>query len=135
MFKSVDNDTISLSLRNGVFMPFLYKGHQVVAHNAAWSFREKIWVDDELIVNRIGISMTSTHVVDVAGDKLTITYGYRKGMSEIFLEAHAGNELVHEVSHSVGKETGSGTMALIIIGSALAGAVFGYTLVSLLVGS
>ena len=72
MFNSTDKDGISFSIRDGLYMPFIYKGHQVVVHNAAWSFREKIWVDDDLLVNRIGVSMTSTHELRVAGDALTV---------------------------------------------------------------
>ena len=68
MFNSTDKDGISFSIRDGLYMPFIYKGHQVVVHNAAWTFREKIWVDDDLLVNRIGVSMTSTHELRVIED-------------------------------------------------------------------
>lgn len=131
MFNSINMKDISLSIRDGLYIPFIYKGRQIVAHNASWSFREKIWVDDRLVVSRIGLSMASTHVLEVEGDRLEITFGYRTGMKEIFLEARVGDELVHEVSHSVGKDVKPRTRALIAVGAGLAGVVLGYTVAHL----
>jgi hypothetical protein len=131
MSKLIDNDNITLSIRDGLFLPFMYKGHQVVAHNSSWTFREKIWVDDELVVSKVGVSMTSTHIVEVAGDKLTITFGYGNKMTEIFLTAHAGNELVHEVRHQAGEEFKPLGIATAII----IGAIIGYTAIRLFGGS
>jgi hypothetical protein len=137
MFNSIDRDDISLSIRNGLYMPFMYKGRQIVVHNAAWSFREKIWIDDELVVNEIGFSMASTHVLDVEGDKLEVTFGYRNRMTEVFLEARVGDVPVHEVRHPVGKDVKPATLAMYIVVGVLAGMALGYAvghLVTSLVG-
>jgi hypothetical protein len=134
MFNSTDKDGISFSIRDGLYMPFIYKGHQVVVHNAAWSFREKIWVDDDLLVNRIGVSMTSTHELRVAGDALTVTFGYRRGMKDVFLEARVGDELVHEINHRVAKDVKPSTLVIFGVTALIAGAALGY-LAGHLVGS
>ena len=137
MFNSIDRDDISFSIRNGLYMPFMYKGHQIVAHNASWSFREKVWVDDELVVNQIGMSMASTHVLHVEGDELAVTFGSRDRMREIFLTASVDKEVVHEVSHRLGKELKPTTLIMYIVGCGLAGMAVGYAagyLVGLLTG-
>lgn len=138
MVKSIESEGISFSLRNGLYMPFIYKGVQVVVHNSSWSFREKIWVDDELVHNQSGYSMSSTTEIEVAGDTLSLSFGYRNTMSEIFLEVRKGDELVHELSYNNGKKR---SIAEIAIGAALGivgGYVVGYQLtrwlVSLYVG-
>lgn len=133
MFNKIETDDLTLSIRNGLYIPFLYKGRQVVVHNAAWSFREKIWIDDVLVVNQLGVSMTSTHEIEVAGDRLVITFGYRKRMSEVFLEASVDDRIVHEVHQRFGKEVKATTLVLFAIAGAAVGYGLGY-LVGTLIG-
>jgi hypothetical protein len=135
MFNSIDTDNLSLSIRNGLYIPFMYKGRQVVVHNASWSFREKIWIDDELVVNRLGFSMASTHVLDVEGDAVEVTFGSRNRMREVFLEARVGNRLIHEISHQVGKSVKPSTLAIWGIVGGLAGLAIGYWVGSMFGGS
>ena len=134
MFRPIDKDGISFSIRNGVFMPFVYKGRQIVAHNASWSVREKIWVDDELVVSKLGFSMASTHVIDVDGDKVELTFGSRDSMQEIFLEARVGGELIHEVSYRPNKSIKPSRLAMWILVGGLSGLVSGYLVGLLLRG-
>ena len=133
MFNSINREDLTLSVRDGICFPFMYRGHQVVAHNAAWSFREKIWVDDTLVVNQLGFSMASSHAIDVAGDQLDIKFGYRDRMTTVFLEARVDGQLVHEVTHTFDNKL---TVSTVLI-SLLLGAAFGYgvaSLVSALIG-
>ena len=132
MVDSMEKQDISLSIRDGLYMPFMYKGRQIVVHNAAWSFREKIWVDDDLVVNRLGFSIASTHVLNVSGDRLEITFGYRNRMKEVFLEARTGAELIYEASCQLGKDVKPATVAAVAAGCAIAGAAAGYGLVTLI---
>ncbi len=122
MFNSINRDDLKLSIRDGIYFPFIYKGHQVVAHNSAWSFREKIWVDDSLVVSELGFKMTGTHTIDVAGDRMEIQFGYRERMTTIFLEARVDGQLVHEVVHEITSEV----KAWAIVAFAALGAVAGY---------
>ena len=133
MFNSINRDDLKLSIRDGIFFPFLYKGHQVVAHNAAWSFREKVWVDDSLVVNQLGFSMTGTHAIDVAGDQMEIVFGYRDKMKTVFLEARVEGRLVHEVIHEIEAEVKGWAVALFAALGAAVGYGVGY-LVGLLIG-
>ncbi|MFK7956863.1 MAG: hypothetical protein AB8B96_12290 [Lysobacterales bacterium] len=126
MSKVSESSTISFSIRNGLYLPFMHKGRQIVVHNAAWSFREKIWVDDLLVVNQIGMTMASTHQLDVAGDRLSVTFGYRDYMREIFLEARVDEELIHEMTHRVRANVKPATFVATILAMVLAGAGFGY---------
>ena len=138
MVDPTEKQDISLSIRDGLYMPFMYKGRQIVVHNAAWSFREKIWVDDDLVVNRVGFSFSSTHVLDVSGDRLEITFGYRNRMKEVFLEARVGDELIYEADRRFGNDVKPVTVALVAAGCAVAGAAVGYgaiTLVAWLIGA
>lgn len=135
MITSINKEGISFSIRDGLYMPFMYKGHQVVAHNASWSFREKVWVDDELVVNQLGFSMASTHVIDVGGDKVEVTFGSRNRMKEIFLEAKAGGQLIHTVSHEVAKAVKPAVLALWAIVAGVMGLGVGYLVGSLLGGA
>jgi hypothetical protein len=131
MFNSIEKQDISLSIRDGLYMPFMYKGRQIVVYNASWSFREKIWVDDELVVSRIGISMTSTHVLHVDGDRLELTFGYRNRMQEVFLDATVDGKVVHAVSERIGKEVKPAVLALVLIACVVAGMAAGYGAASL----
>lgn len=124
MFNSINRDDLTLSIRDGICFPFMYKGHQVVAHNAAWSFREKIWVDDNLVVNQLGFSMASSHTIDVAGDQLEIRFGYRDRMKIVFLEARVDGQLIHEVVHTFDNQVKVSTILLF----AALGAAMGYGL-------
>ena len=135
MLNSVDKKGISLSIRNGLYLPFMYKGRQIVIHQATWSFREKIWVDDELVVNQIGLRMASTHVLDVEGDKLAVTFGYRRGMREIFVEAKAGDDVVYELSHEVAQKATPWSLAISLLLGGLVGIAVGYLVGSLIGGS
>jgi hypothetical protein len=135
MFASIDKEGISFSIRNGLYMPFMYKGSQVVVHNASWSFREKVWVDDELVVNQLGFAMASTHVIEVAGDKVAVTFGSRKRMSEVFLEARVGDELIYEVSHEVAKAVKPSALLLWAIVGGVLGMGVGYLIGSLIGGA
>ena len=121
MFNSISNDNISLSIREGLLLRFRHKGREVVVHNAAWSFREKIWVDGDLVINELGVRMASTHVLNVAGDAVEVTFGYRKGMTEIFLEARVDDQLIHTISHELDTARSSSILVWLVLGG-LAGA-------------
>lgn len=122
----IEKEGLTLSIRNGLYMPFMYKGHQIVVHNAAWSFREKIWVDDQLVVNQPTFAMTATHTIDVAGDPMTITFGYKDYLRVIFIRATVGDTVVHNLEHRIAKAIEPKKMLAIIVGWGLAGAVVGY---------
>lgn len=135
MFTSINKEGISLSIRNGMYLPFMYKGRQIVIHQASWSFRERIWVDDELVVNEIGIRLASTHVIDLGGDKLAVTFGYRNGMKEIFVEAQVDGDVVYEFSQQVTANVKPSSLAFSLILGGLAGMAIGYLVGSLFGGS
>ncbi len=83
-------------MKTGVFIPFVYKGRQVVVHNSTWSPREKTWVDDELVSTRFSFTLKSTHQITVAGDVLDVTFGFGKLMKTLFLEVkHGETVLLH----------------------------------------
>lgn len=120
MLNSINTDNISLSIRNGLYLRFVYKGRVIVVHQASWSFREKIWVDDELVVNEVGVRMVSSHILNVAGDAVEVTFGYRNRMTEIFLEASANGQLIHAVNHELG--TANTSLLIWLMLGGLAGA-------------
>ena len=135
MLNSIDRDGISFSIRNGLYLPFMYKDRQIVIHQASWSFREKIWIDDELVVNEIGMRLASTHVLDVEGDKLVVTFGYRRAMKEVFVEANVDNEVVYELAHEVAENVKPSSLAISLILGGLVGMAIGYLVGSLIGGS
>lgn len=133
MVKTFKNDTITFSLRDGIFMPFMYKGKQIVVHNASWSFREKIWVDDALILNRSNCAMASHHDFDVDGETMHLEFGYRNRMTELFLTATVNGEVVHSLAEQLYDNKPWYLRALSIAGFFALGMAFGYFVVSLLV--
>ena len=135
MFNSINRDDLTLSIRDGICFPFMYKGHQVVVHNAAWSFREKIWVDDSVVVNQLGFSMASSHTIDVAGDPLEIQFGYRDRMTTVFLEVRSDGQLVHEVTHTFDNQVRVSTILLFAVLGAAVGYGLGYIVGTLLGGA
>ena len=135
MLNSIEKEGFSFSLRNGLYMPFIYKGRQIVIHQASWSFREKVWIDDELVVNELGIRMASTHVLDVEGDRLIVTFGYRKGMKQIFVEAKVGDDVVYELDHAVAENVKPSSLAISVILGGLFGMAIGYLVGSLIGGA
>ena len=126
---------VSFSFRDGLFMPFLYKGHQVVVHNASWSCKEKVWVDDELVINKNGFSMSSTHEIQVAGDTLTLTFGSRNKLKEVFLEVRKDNQLVYDTSDNLSHGIDARKLLMIMVCAGLIGLVFGYLAASVFGGA
>lgn len=96
-----DTEGLTFSISKGIQVPFLYKGQQIVLTNSSWTPREQIFVNDERVLNRWSFAMTSTNTIDVAGEKMTLTYGYKDKMAEYFMEAKVNGEVVHKVSHTI----------------------------------
>ncbi len=84
------------------------------------------YIDDQLVVNQIGISMKSTHCLTVNGDRLLVTFGYRRFMSEIFLEAKVGDEMVYDLNHRPRDNVKPATFIAATLAIALIGAGVGY---------
>lgn len=38
-----------VSLWSGIFLPVVYRGHHIVAHNSSWTSRMTIWVEGEVV--------------------------------------------------------------------------------------
>ena len=129
------NNPVTFSFRDGLFMPFMYKGHQIVVHNASWSFKEKVWIDDELVVNQNGFAMSSTHDIVVEGDTLALTFGSRNKLRDVFLEVRHGEKMIYEVSEPLSDGVNARELTAIIIGSALGGLAVGYLAASFFGGA
>lgn len=129
------NAPVSFSFRDGLFMPFIYKGHQVVVHNASWSCKEKVWVDDELVINENGFSMSSTHEIQVAGDTLSLTFGSRNKLKDVFLEARHKGEVVYEVCERLSSGISTRKLITIMLTAGIAGLVVGYLTAALMGGA
>lgn len=113
------------SMRNGIFLPFVYKGHQVVVHNSSWTFRETIWVDDDIVFTGMGYTFKSVREITVAGDRLELTFGMRSWGSEYFLEVrHEGELIVERTNNPYGKESKYGMWW--VFGFGVLGGMFGY---------
>lgn len=129
------NNPVTFSFRDGLFMPFMYKGHQIVVHNASWSFKEKVWIDDELVVNQNGFAMSSTHDIVVEGDTLALTFGSRNKLRDVFLEVRHGEKMIYEVSEPLSDGVNARGLTAIIIGSGLGGLAVGYLAASFFGGA
>lgn len=129
------NNPVTFSFRDGLFMPFMYKGHQIVVHNASWSFKEKVWIDDELVVNQNGFAMSSTHDIVVEGDTLALTFGSRNKLRDVFLEVRHGGQVIYEVSEPLSDGVNARELTAIIIGSGLGGLAVGYLAASFFGGA
>ncbi|WP_218313064.1 hypothetical protein [Alteromonas antoniana] len=129
------NNPVTFSFRDGLFMPFMYKGHQIVVHNASWSFKEKVWIDDELVVNQNGFAMSSTHDIVVEGDTLALTFGSRNKLRDVFLEVRHGDQVIYEVSEPLSDGVNARELTAIIIGSGLGGLAVGYLAASFFGGA
>ncbi len=127
-----ENNSVVFSFRKGLYVPFFYKGHQIVVHNASFTPREKIWVDDELRVNRWSLSMDSTQVIEVSGEQLILTYGWTKGMASYFLTVKNGNETVYEMTYPFNDNNESSKLSIVV--SLLIGGLAGYFGIQLLLG-
>ena len=111
----------TVSWLSGVYLPVIYKGHQIVVQNAAWTSRETIYVDDEVVHTAKSWKLVTDNKITVAGDELDVKFGYIHRMSAINLEIRHGDQLVAESSYSFG---GLGWRGL--VGSALIGALIGF---------
>lgn len=129
------NNPVTFSFRDGLFMPFMYKGHQIVVHNASWSFKEKVWIDDELVVNQNGFAMSSTHDIVVEGDTLALTFGSRNKLRDVFLEVRHGDEVIYQVCEPLSDGVNARELTAIIIGSGLGGLAVGYLAASFFGGA
>ena len=132
MSNESNGDKFFFSMKTGVFIPFVYKGHQVVVHNSTWSPREKIWVDDELVSTRFSFTLKSTHQITVAGDVLDVTFGFGKLMKTLFLEVKHGETVLLRRDYGAA-EFGTQSIGIWqIVALALLGGVTGYTAVKFL---
>lgn len=114
-----------VSWRSGVYLPVVYKGHQIVVQNAAWNSRETIYVDDEVVHTAKSWNWVTDNRITVAGDELDVKFGYIYKMSAINLEIRHGDQLVAESSYSFRGLGWSGVVTLALIG-ALIGFLISY---------
>jgi hypothetical protein len=117
------------SVRDGITLPMVYKGHQITVNQSNWTPRERIWVDDVLVFDGNGWTMKSKRRIEVDGEQLEITLGFRRFLSEFFVEARKDGELVAQRVYQV-ISAANGLSNWTLFSSLLAGAVFGYLVAS-----
>ena len=78
MTKRMMNDDIKPNYRNGWWFFFELNGQQITHHSSALSGRERIWVNDDLVINRIGWGMFNTHEFDVGGTTVKLKSGFTR---------------------------------------------------------
>ena len=85
MNKPAMHDTSNhTSLRKGLWFFFTVNGHQVTHHSSLLSGRERIWVDDELVVNRTGWGIFNAHKIWVDDQSFELKTGF-KSVNSIFV--------------------------------------------------
>lgn len=79
---------------SAIRFPMTRGEHQIVLELAMWSSRERLWVNDECILERKSWRFQNSHVFELDGEMIHIDYGYNtKGP---FCTAKANLETFYE---------------------------------------
>lgn len=130
-----DGDMSQVSMKNGFWFYFEHEGNDVSVHGSAWSGKEVVYLNNHPVsIKRNLFSRKSTHVFSIAGKQGRIEYNLvslLKGELSVSLfvdEVLIANECK---AYKPQKKSGPKAMATIVL-SAMAGALFGYGLVTLI---
>lgn len=78
MTKVTMDTQLEANFKNGWWFFFEVDGHQVTHHSSSLTGRERIWVNDDLVVNRIGWGIFNTHSFKVGSRDAKICTGFKQ---------------------------------------------------------
>jgi hypothetical protein len=87
----------SAKIRNfGAWFYFEVGGHQITVFGSGITGREKVWVDDDLVVNMLSWSFQSDHKVDIGGVEHIVRFGIANYLAgEVYAEILLGDKTLH----------------------------------------
>jgi hypothetical protein len=107
----------TVSLWSGIFLPVVYNGHHIVAHNSSWTSRMTIWVDGEVVFSRSSWKFICEQNIQVGAETLATRFGWAK--RGFIFEVFAGDELVASADYSTRSLGWKQVLPLLLLGVAL----------------
>lgn len=103
-----------VSLWSGIFLPVVYRGHHIVAHNSSWTSRMTIWVDGEVVFSKSSWKFICEQDIQVGSETLATRFGWaRRGF---IFEVFDGDTLVASADYPI---TWKRVLPFVLLGMAL----------------
>ena len=106
-----------VSLCSGIFLPVVYKGHHIVAHNSSWTSRMTIWVDGEVVFSQSSWKFICEQDIAVGAQTLSTRFGWAK--RGFIFEVFDGGQQVASAHYSTRSHGWKQVVPLIVLGMAL----------------
>jgi hypothetical protein len=106
-----------VSLWSGIFLPVVYKGHHIVAHNSSWTSRMTIWVDGEVVFSQSSWKFICEQDIAVGAQTLSTRFGLAK--RGFIFEVFDGGQQVASAHYSTRSLGWKQVVPLIVLGMAL----------------
>jgi hypothetical protein len=106
-----------VSLWSGIFLPVVYKGHHIVAHNSSWTSRMTIWVDGEVVFSQSSWKFICEQDIAVGAQTLSTRFGWAK--RGFIFEVFDGGQQVASAHYSTRSLGWKQVVPLIVLGMAL----------------
>lgn len=114
--ENLPNEPI-VSFWSGVFLPFEYKGHSIVAHNSSWTSRMTIWVDGEAVFSKSSWRFICEQDIEVGSETLATRFGWAK--RDFIFEVFDGDTLVASADYPMKSLGWKQVLSLVLLGMAL----------------
>lgn len=106
-----------VSLWSGIFLPVVYKGHGIVAHNSSWTSRMTIWVDGEVVFSQSSWKFISEQDIQVGSETLATRFGWAK--RGFVFEVFDGDTLVASADYPTKSIGWKQVLPFVLLGMAL----------------
>ena len=122
-----DNED-SASLKSGWWFFFEHQGHQIAVNGSAWTGRERVWLDDQLVSDVYSFGLTTRHDFVVDGVNCQVVFKIESILKgTVGCEFVSGGQVLHSAAMGLSTEPGKNAWWSMLAGL-LFGALGGYVI-------
>lgn len=114
---------LDVSVKGGITVAWTYNERQIILNLSSFSSRERIWVNDDKVVDEKVLAFSSKHTIQVGDEAMHILISTERLMTKIVIRAFVGDRLIFE-RNALAQKSKLEPSQLVLI--ALAGMAFGY---------
>ena len=107
----------TVSFWSGIYLPLVYQGHRIVAHNSSWTSRMTIWVDGEVVFSKSSWKFICEQDIGVGAEMLRTRFGWTK--QGFIFEVFDGDTLVASADYPARSLGWNQALPLVLLGMAL----------------
>jgi hypothetical protein len=104
----------SFSFWSGIYLPVVYKGHSIVAHNSSWTSRMTIWVDGEIVFSQASWKFICEQDIPVGAETVPTRFGWDK--KRFIFEFYDGDTRVAAADYPLGSLGWKQILPLVLLG-------------------